>query len=99
MHQRRYSCAELRQKVETAGFEIKRITSFNSLLFPLMVWSRMQQKRDQEFQPWREFEISPRLNKILGSILNLERLLIEKGLSFPVGGSLLLIGRRPLNSS
>ena len=99
MHQRRYSCAELRRKVETAGFQIERITSFNSLLFPLMVWSRMQQKRDQEFQPWRELEISSALNKILESILKLERLLIEKGLSFPVGGSLLLIGRRPLNSS
>jgi hypothetical protein len=59
----------------------------------------MQQKREQEFQPWRELEISPTLNKILGSILKLERLLIEKGLSFPVGGSLLLVGRRPLSSS
>jgi SAM-dependent methyltransferase len=99
MHQRRYSYAELRQKVETAGFQIERMTSFNSLLFPLMVWSRMQQKRDQEFQPWRELEISPALNKILGSILTIERLLIERGLSFPVGGSLLLIARRPLSSS
>jgi len=99
MHQRRYSWAELRQKVETAGFQIVRITSFNSLLFPLMVWSRMQQKRDQEFQPWRELEISPTLNRILGSILTLERLLIEKGLSFPVGGSLLLIGRKPFSKS
>src|SRR6516165_1249836 len=59
MHQRRYSCTELRKKVETAGFQIERITSFNSLLFPLMFWSRMQQKRDQEFRPWRELEISP----------------------------------------
>ena len=99
MHQRRYSCAELRKKVETAGFQIQRITSFNSLLLPLMFWSRMQQKRDQEFQPWRELEISSTLNRILGSILKLERLLIEKGLSFPVGGSLLLVGRRPLISS
>jgi SAM-dependent methyltransferase len=99
MHQRRYSYAELRRKVETAGFQIERITSFNSLLFPLMVWSRMQQKRDQDFQPWRELEIGSALNKILESILKLERLLIEKGLSFPVGGSLLLIGRRPLSLS
>jgi SAM-dependent methyltransferase len=99
MHQRRYSCAELRRKVETAGFQIERMTSFNSLLFPLMVWSRMQQKRDQHFQPWRELEISPALNKILESIFKLERLLIEKGVSFPLGGSLLLIGRRPLSSS
>lgn len=99
MHQRRYSSAELRKKVETAGFQIERITSFNSLLFPLMFWSRMQHKRDQEFQPWRELEISPTLNRILGSILELERSLIEKGLSFPVGGSLLLVGRRPVSSS
>jgi len=99
MHQRRYSYAELRQKVETAGFQIERITSFNSLLFPLMVWSRMRQKRDQNLQRWRELEISPPLNKTLESILKLERLLIEKGVSFPVGGSLLLIGRRPLSPS
>ena len=99
MHQRRYSCAELRRKVEAAGFQIERITSFNSLLFPLMVLSRMQQKRDQDLQRWRELEISPPLNKTLESILKLERLLIEKGVSFPVGGSLLLIGRRPLSPS
>jgi len=99
MHQRRYSRGELRRKVETAGFQIERITSFNSLLFPLMVWSRMRQKRDQNLQRWRELEISAPLNKTLESILKLERLLIEKGVSFPVGGSLLLIGRRPLSPS
>ena len=99
MHQRRYSRAELRRKVESAGFQIERITSFNSLLFPLMVWSRMRQKRDQNLQRWRELEINPPLNKTLESILKLERLLIEKGVSFPVGGSLLLIGRRPLSAS
>jgi hypothetical protein len=99
MHQRRYSRGELRRKVESAGFQIERITSFNSLLFPLMVWSRMQQKRDLDLQRWRELEISPPLNKTLESILKLERLLIEKGVSFPVGGSLLLIGRRPLSPS
>jgi SAM-dependent methyltransferase len=99
MHQRRYNRVDLYKKIENAGFRIERITSFNSLLFPLMVWSRMQRKRDQEFQPWRELEISSALNKILESILKLERSLIEKGLSFPVGGSLLLIGRRHLSSS
>ena len=52
-----------------------------------------------DFQPWRELEISSALNKTLESILKLERLLIEKGVSFPVGGSLLLIGRRPLSPS
>jgi SAM-dependent methyltransferase len=99
MHQRRYNRAELRSKVESAGFQIERITSFNSLLLPLMIWSRRQRKRDQDLQPWREFEISPALNKTLESILKLERLAIRKGVSFPVGGSLLLIGRKPLRPS
>lgn len=99
MHQRRYNRAELRKKVERAGFQIERITSFNSLLLPLMIWSRMQRKRDQDVQLWREFEISPALNKTLESILTLERMAITKGISFPAGGSLLLIGRKPLRSS
>jgi len=97
MHQRRYSRAELRAKVRRAGFEIERITSFNSLLLPLMIWSRMQQKRNSHLQPWRELEISPALNKALESILTIERSMITKGVSFPVGGSLLLIGRKPLS--
>jgi SAM-dependent methyltransferase len=99
MHQRRYNRAELRAKVESAGFQIERITSFNSLLLPLMIWSRMLRKRNQDLQPWREFEISPALNKSLESILKLERIVITKGASFPAGGSLLLIGRKPLRLS
>jgi SAM-dependent methyltransferase len=97
MHQRRYSRAELRAKVRKAGFEIERITSFNSLLLPLMIWSRMQQKRHSELRPWRELEISPALNKALESVLNIERLMITNGVSFPAGGSLLLIGRKPFS--
>jgi SAM-dependent methyltransferase len=99
MHQRRYSRAELRRKVEQAGFRIERITSFNSLLLPFMICSRMRRKRDQDLQLWREFEISPALNKTLESILKLERMVIRKGVSFSAGGSLLLIGRKPLRLS
>jgi len=99
MHQRRYKRAELRTKVKSAGFRIERITSFNSLLLPLMIWSRVGQKRDHDFQPLREFEIGPALNKTLESILKFERMLIRTGTSFPAGGSLLLIGRKPLRPS
>ena len=98
-HQRRYDRAELRWKVERAGFQIERITSFNSLLLPLMICSRMRRKRDQDVNPWREFEISSALNRILESILSFERTMIRKGVSFPVGGSLLLIGRKTLRPS
>ena len=99
MHQRRYNCTELRRKVKSAGFQVERITSFNSLLLPLMMWSRLQRKRAHDFQPWREFEIGPTLNKTLQSILKFERMVIKTGASFPAGGSLLLVGRKPLSRS
>lgn len=99
MHQRRYNCTELSREVESAGFQIRRITSFNSLLLPLMIWSRVQLRRNHDFQPWREFEIGPALNKTLESILKLERMIIRTGASFPAGGSLLLVGRKPLSPS
>ena len=97
MHQRRYNRNDLGRKVESAGFHVERITSFNSLLLPLMIWSRMRQKRDQNLNPWREFEISPALNKALEVILKFERMIIKTGASFPAGGSLLLVGRKPSN--
>ena len=95
MHQRRYRRSELRQKVEEAGFQIERITSFISLLLPLMICSRMQGKCERDLQPWREFEISPRVNQTLYTISKLERAMIQRGVSFPAGGSLLLVGRKP----
>jgi SAM-dependent methyltransferase len=95
MHQRRYSRAELRRKVERAGFRIQRMTSFISLLLPLMICSRMRRNSSRNFQVWKEFEISRPLNAVLGTILAAERAMIEKGLSFPAGGSLLLIAKKP----
>jgi SAM-dependent methyltransferase len=95
MHQRRYSRAELRRKVEEAGFHIQRMTSFISLLLPPMMYSRMRRNSSRDLQLWKEFEISRPLNAILGSILTAERAMIERGVSFPVGGSLLLIAKRP----
>jgi hypothetical protein len=95
MHQRRYSRAELRRKVEQAGFRIERITSFISLLLPPMIYSRMRRNRNRESQLWEEFEISHPLNAVLGTILAAERAMIEKGFSLPAGGSLLLIAKRP----
>jgi len=97
MHQRRYSRAELRSKVKQAGFDIERITSFISLLLPFMICSRMKRNSSRDFQLWKEFEISRPLNALLGSILTAERAIIERGVSFPAGGSLLLIAKKPAN--
>jgi hypothetical protein len=55
----------------------------------------MRRNSSRDLQLWKEFEISRPLNAILGSILTAERAMIERGVSFPAGGSLLLIAKRP----
>ena len=94
MHQRRYRRAELCRKVEEAGFLVERITSFVALLLPLMIFSRTTKKRDRPFNLWEEFEISRPLNGTFETILTIERAVIKAGLSFPAGGSLLLVGKK-----
>ena len=96
MHQRRYNRAELRGKVERAGFRVERITSFVSFLLPLMILSRRKRK-DQDL--WVEFQINRSLNAFFEKTLAAERALIRSGLSFPVGGSLLLVARKPASAS
>ena len=98
MHQRRYDRTDLLDKVQRAGFRVRRMTSFVSLLLPLMVASRRSRKRRRDFDLWEEFKIGAPLNAAFGFVLTLERALIMAGVSFPAGGSLLLIAERPADS-
>ncbi len=94
-HVRRYRANELIEKVERAGFEVLKVTSFVSLLLPLMIVSRMRQRGAQvNYNPLSEFQISRWVNRVLERLLDLERWLIQLGLRFPVGGSLLVVARR-----
>ncbi|HEY1581541.1 MAG TPA: methyltransferase domain-containing protein [Chthoniobacterales bacterium] len=96
MHQRRYRRAELRSKVERARFRVERITSFVSFLLPLMFLAR---KKRKDGDLWAEFRISQFLNASLEKALAAERALIRQGVSFPAGGSLLLVARKPAFAS
>lgn len=94
-HQRRYSRRELVAKVERAGLEIVRTTSFVSFLLPLMMLSRVKRRKaEADFDPAAELEVNPILNVLLEGVLGVERALIRKGFSLPAGGSLLLVAKR-----
>ncbi|MBD1878314.1 class I SAM-dependent methyltransferase [Coleofasciculus sp. FACHB-T130] len=94
-HVRRYHAQELKTKVECAGFTVVRMTSFVSLLLPLMALSRLQQRKpNPNYDATSELRISGWMNAILESILYLEKTMIRLGFSFPAGGSLLLIASR-----
>jgi SAM-dependent methyltransferase len=94
-HVRRYTCAQIEEKILEAGFEILKSTSFVTLLFPIMMLSRwIQKKNKQAFNPANEFVINPVLNKILYSLMIFEFAGIQLGLNYPFGGSRFIVARK-----
>lgn len=95
-HVRRYTATELVRKVTEAGFEIVRSTSFVSTLLPAMYLSRLlrQKQSAKEIDAMSGLRINPVLNFIFEKILALEHGLIRLGISFPIGGSRLLVARK-----
>lgn len=93
-HVRRYTRSSLVAKVEAAGFEVLETTSFVSSLLPAMIVSRaVRRMRRRPYDPVSELHPGP-LNGVFERILDGERRLIERGLSLPAGGSLLVVARR-----
>jgi len=94
-HVRRYQAKELKKKVEEAGFQVARMTSFVSFLLPLMILSRLRQRKPQPgYDAMSEFRISRLTNVLLESVLNMERGIIRAGVSLPMGGSLLVVAKK-----
>jgi SAM-dependent methyltransferase len=92
-HKRRYTRSELIAKVLRAGFEVRLVTSFVSLLLPLMAIARLG-PRAEPTTPSRELKLYPSLNGALRAVMAIERLLIAAGMRFPAGGSLLVVARK-----
>jgi SAM-dependent methyltransferase len=92
-HVRRYTASNLHKKIENAGFEIVRSTSFITTLLPAMMISRFFQKKfqDKTFDPSSELKINPFINYFFNKILNFELYMIRKGIDFPMGGSRLVV--------
>lgn len=94
-HVRRYSAKELHAKVERAGFEVLRSTSFVTTLLPAMCMSRLIQRHSSKaVQASAEANISPSLNRMFESFLNFELALIRNGVTFPLGGSRFIVARK-----
>lgn len=94
-HKRRYTGSELRDRVTRAGFKVEYTGSFVALLLPVMLASRLLQKSaDAADQMDAGFKIGKLANTLLGGVMKVERWLIACGISFPLGGSLLLVARK-----
>ncbi len=94
-HVRRYAARDLHAKLADAGLRVLRSTSFVSLLLPAMVASRRRTRVGRAFDPVDELRIGPVMNGILGAVLRVEVALIRAGVSWPFGGSRLVVAARP----
>jgi SAM-dependent methyltransferase len=95
LHQRRYSAAELHAKLKKVGFEIVKSTSFVSLLIPLMLLARKSAKTShRKRSPRVGLGLPPTLNKLMLFVMNIEFMLIKVGISFPIGGSRLVVAKK-----
>lgn len=90
-HVRRYRRRDLIDRVTAAGLQVVYVTSFVSLLLPLMAVSRW---RARSVAGEGELEVSAPVNGLLTTILSVERGLILSGVTFPAGGSLLLVAQK-----
>jgi SAM-dependent methyltransferase len=94
-HVRRYRRAELVERVTAAGLTPVRVTSFVTSLLPLMALSRWQERIwHRERDSIADLVPPARVNSLFEQILDLERRLIGRGVSLPVGGSLVVVARR-----
>lgn len=91
-HVRRYTANELHAKVERAGFEILRSTSFVSLLLPAMVAAR--RRKHKTFDPQKELMLPRVVDKVFEATLRVELALVKAKLTLPIGGSRLLVARK-----
>jgi SAM-dependent methyltransferase len=93
-HRRRYRRNELTARVCAAGLDVVSVTSWVSSLLPLMAISRLRPRRGS-FDPARELRQGSLARAVLERVLAGEQALIERGVSLPAGGSLVVVARRP----
>lgn len=89
-HCRRYRRDELTGKLERTGFRVRFVTSFVSLLLPAIAVSRWSRRREAR----AEVELHPSINALLTGVMRAERAMINLGIRFPAGGSLLVVASK-----
>jgi SAM-dependent methyltransferase len=96
-HYRRYSRASLRGAARSAGWQIERVSSFNTLLLAPAAAVRLAQRRmRRDNADTNDLDLGPAwLNDVLERPLALEASWLARGRTLPVGLSLLAVLRRP----
>ena len=95
-HKRRYTTLEIKQLLQSNDYQVKYISYFNTLLFPLAILERIKQK---VLPPTEETALTmphPLLNNFLQKIFSLESHLIGR-VCLPFGLSIIAIAEKRKN--
>lgn len=95
-HRRRYTRAQLRHRLEEAGFSVEEISYFNTVLFPVVAAVRIGRRlrRGQTEEGASDFTMpSPLVNRLLLAVLASEAVLLRAG-SLPIGVSIVAVARK-----
>ena len=94
-HKRRYTSSELRAKIGAAGFRVAWITSYMTMLLPALILSRLESAlfppKAEKNAVLEELRIHPAFNALFDMICKFERGLLYRGVTLPIGGSLLCV--------
>ena len=95
---RRYSRADLRNRLERAGFTVERLTYTNATLFPPLAIARLLQRwrgLRSESEADAEISVPPApINAIMTAVMQVEALWLRV-FDAPFGSSLLCVARKP----
>ena len=93
----RYTLREVRDKVEAAGFSVRRISYRNTFLFPPAAAVRLARRFIGDGNKDAESDLRPLpplLNRMLKNLLLFENGLISRGAHFPFGLSIFCVAER-----
>lgn len=94
-HYRRYSLEGLRNKLESSGFLVKKITYWNTILFPaifLYIMFRRILPYSMIAKKQHLGNVSPLINHLLCMILDFERKILSRT-SLPIGVSVIAVAK------
>src|SRR3989344_556468 len=91
---RRYSKAELKQKLQSAGFVVEKISYVNTLLFPVVyVKRKLDMLTNAPVKSDLETSINPVINNFLTKIY-LSEIKLLKHVNYPFGVNIVAVGRK-----
>jgi hypothetical protein len=93
-HQRRYTAAELHQKLKLTGFQILSSASFIIFLLPLVMFARPSAKLNSKGKTSVGLGLSPALDKILEAIMLVDWAFFRLGITLPIRESWPVIARK-----